>query len=294
MQTENVPELKIHRLTKAQFERELAAGNLDEYAFYLTPDEEIDMSSYATTEQLNAKADLSHTHVVSDVTDLQTALDGKANSAHTHDERYYTESEVDTKLSSKSDTSHTHDDRYYTESEVDTLLASKAETSHIHDDRYTTSGDGATYTATVDGITELTVGVSFIMIPHTVSTSTTPKLNVNDLGEKYIRRRLSTSSSTTVAGYSTNWLGANKPMRVVYDGTYWIVDLVRPSASDIYGTVPISSGGTEATTAESARANLGAMADVPVTASDAGKFLRVSSDGVWIAEEVPDAESASF
>ncbi len=158
----------------------------------------------------------------------------------------------------------------------------------------TTSGDGATYTATVDGIIELTAGVSFIMIPHTVSTSTTPKLNVNGLGEKYIRRRLSTSSSTTVAGYSTNWLGANKPMRVVYDGTYWIVDLVRPSASDIYGILPITCGGTEAATAESARANLGAMADVPVTASDAGKFLRVSSDGVWVAEEVPDAESTSF
>ena len=46
-------------------------------------------------------------------------------SAHTHDDRYYTESEINTKLSGKSDTSHTHDDRYYTESEIDSKLAGK-------------------------------------------------------------------------------------------------------------------------------------------------------------------------
>ena len=33
---------------------------------------------------------------------------GAATSSHTHDNRYYTESEIDTKLSGKSDTSHTH------------------------------------------------------------------------------------------------------------------------------------------------------------------------------------------
>ena len=46
-------------------------------------------------------------------------------SAHTHDDRYYTESEMNTKLAGKSDTSHTHDDRYYTESEIDSKLAGK-------------------------------------------------------------------------------------------------------------------------------------------------------------------------
>ena len=48
-----------------------------------------------------------------------------APSAHTHDDRYYTESEMNTKLAGKSDTSHTHDDRYYTESEIDSKLAGK-------------------------------------------------------------------------------------------------------------------------------------------------------------------------
>ena len=45
---------------------------------------------------------------------------------HTHDDRYYTENEVDSLLAGKSGTSHNHDDRYYTESEMDTLLAQKA------------------------------------------------------------------------------------------------------------------------------------------------------------------------
>lgn len=45
--------------------------------------------------------------------------------SHTHDDRYYTESEINTKLNGKSNTGHTHDDRYYTESEVNTKLNGK-------------------------------------------------------------------------------------------------------------------------------------------------------------------------
>lgn len=46
-------------------------------------------------------------------------------SAHTHDDRYYTEAEINSKLNGKSNTGHTHDDRYYTESEVNTKLNEK-------------------------------------------------------------------------------------------------------------------------------------------------------------------------
>lgn len=61
----------------------------------------------------------------------KTESDGRySQTSHTHDSRYYTESEMDTKLSNKSDTSHnhdsryplighTHDERYYTEAEID-------------------------------------------------------------------------------------------------------------------------------------------------------------------------------
>ena len=62
MKTENISTLKIHKLTQAQYDRELAAGNIDETALYLTPDEEVDLSGYATIEQLNEKADSNHIH----------------------------------------------------------------------------------------------------------------------------------------------------------------------------------------------------------------------------------------
>lgn len=124
-------------------------------------------------------------------------------------------------------------------------------------EQVTTAGTGAAYTATVSNITSLTAGVSFIMIPHTASTSQTATLNVNGLGAKQLRRPLSSNNTTTVAASTANWLYASKPVQVMYNGTFWIVkDMSRPHATDLYGTVPIASGGTGATTAEAARTNL--------------------------------------
>ena len=56
---------------------------------------------------------------------------GAAEAEHSHDDRYYTESEMDTKLSGKANASHTHDDRYYTESETDTKLATKYPSTNV-------------------------------------------------------------------------------------------------------------------------------------------------------------------
>jgi len=58
--------------------------------------------------------------------------DARTPTAHTHDDRYYTETEVNNLLAGKAASSHTHDDRYYTESEVNSLLAGKSDTSHTH------------------------------------------------------------------------------------------------------------------------------------------------------------------
>lgn len=49
-----------------------------------------------------------HTHTTAQVTGLDDALAGKAAATHSHDDRYYTESEVDEKLAGKAGTSHTH------------------------------------------------------------------------------------------------------------------------------------------------------------------------------------------
>lgn len=49
MNTENLSTLIIHKLTQAQYDRELAAGNIKENEMYLTPDEE-----YATKEYVDS------------------------------------------------------------------------------------------------------------------------------------------------------------------------------------------------------------------------------------------------
>lgn len=51
MITENLSTLKIHKLTRKQYERELEAGRIDKNAIYLTPDE----SEYATQEYVDNK-----------------------------------------------------------------------------------------------------------------------------------------------------------------------------------------------------------------------------------------------
>ena len=53
MKTENLSTLKIHKLSQMQFDRELAAGNIDETAMYLIPDEEPTLP--AVTDEDNGK-----------------------------------------------------------------------------------------------------------------------------------------------------------------------------------------------------------------------------------------------
>jgi hypothetical protein len=76
---------------------------------------------------------------------------------HTHDDRYYTETETDTLLSGKSNTGHTHDDRYYTETEITSLLSGKSDTGHLHTGVYSPVGhthaisDVTSLSTTLDG-----------------------------------------------------------------------------------------------------------------------------------------------
>ncbi len=103
---------------------------------------------------LNSKANSSHNHSISNITNLQSALENKSPTGHTHDDRYYTETEMNTKLNGKANSSHTHsisniinlqsaldekahlvhnhDNLYYTEAEIDEKLNGKADSSHTH------------------------------------------------------------------------------------------------------------------------------------------------------------------
>lgn len=124
---------------------------------------------------------------------------------------------------------------------IDDLQASIDSKPSAADAVYTAtaaSTDGVAYTATVSGIDSLTVGASFIMIPNKASTSKAPTLNVNGLGAKPIRRRLSSLTTILQQGYSTNWIALNKPFTVVYDGTAWVIEgLTKTDGSDVHGAV---------------------------------------------------------
>ena len=104
-----------------------------------------------------------------------------------------------------------------------------------------TSGSGSAYTATVSGFS-LATGKSLVIIPNVTSTTTTPTLNVSGTGAKYIRMRLSSSTSSTIPLIRSDFLTQYKPVKVTYDGTYWVIDdFVQPDASNLYGTL-ISRG----------------------------------------------------
>ena len=103
----------------------------------------------STTE--NSSTDTSNATSTATATSTSTTT-GLPSSplTHNHDDRYYTETEVDTFLTGKANTSHIHDDRYYTETEVNTFLDSKA--NQVHDDindaflaAYTTQYGEVTY-----------------------------------------------------------------------------------------------------------------------------------------------------
>lgn len=50
-------------------------------------------------------------------------LGSEDGASHSHDDLYYTESEIDTLLNGKADATHNHDDKYYTEAEIDEMFA---------------------------------------------------------------------------------------------------------------------------------------------------------------------------
>lgn len=210
-----------------------------------------------------------------------TAVAGKADSSHTHDDRYYTESEVDTKLAAKSDTGHTHSaastsaagfmsasdkskldgiatgatkvtvDTALSSSStnpvqnkvIDSALTEKADNTDLVTTYFAaSSSDGATYTATVSGVT-LTAGHSFIMVPNYTSTTTTPTLNVNSLGAKNLRIRGGDYTGLTAVPANANWLASGKPVRVTYDGLFWVADLYASAEPEVtYGTSDLTAG----------------------------------------------------
>ena len=96
---------------------------------------EFDTSNLATKTELTGKADLEHTHTISDITNLQTSLDNKANVNHTHTISDITN--LQTSLDNKANVNHTHsnyavNNHTHSEYATKTELNGKANSSHKH------------------------------------------------------------------------------------------------------------------------------------------------------------------
>ena len=104
--------------------------------------------------------------------DLLQAINGKSPAGHSHDDKYYTETEIDEKFKGVSPSGHNHDDKYYTEVEIDakigtinTALDGKSPMGHDHDDRYYTETE---INSKIDTINEAINGRSLEGHTHTL------------------------------------------------------------------------------------------------------------------------------
>ena len=95
----------------------------------------------------------SHTHTIAQITNLQSTLDSKSNNGHTHDDRYYTESEMDAKLAGKANASHGHNNiGCYGTNTINTVAndttanwASKANSVHFYSTKGLLNGQPSQY-----------------------------------------------------------------------------------------------------------------------------------------------------
>lgn len=121
------------------FEHDEDTGDL--YLYIASEDGEnsykVHVGNYIAVKHLNDY--YKKTEIDSKVRALEDELDTKSDTGHTHDDRYYTESEMDSKLSGKASSSHTHSIGGV--NGLQSSLDNKANISHTHDDRYYTEGE---------------------------------------------------------------------------------------------------------------------------------------------------------
>ena len=187
-----------------------------------------------------------HTHLLAEITDVTAtaaelnALDGITA---TVTELNYTDgvtSNIQTQLDGKSATSHTHDDRYYTETETDTLLNGKADLS------------GATFTGNVEGPTvRLTSGtdVTLSSTAHAFQIGSDASQNLAFDGNE-IQSRNNGAAGTLIVnadggnvyvGTLSNGVGFGKSET---EGKVWANGVYDNTLTTAYRSVYVSSTGT--------------------------------------------------
>lgn len=257
--------------------------------------------------------DDSHNHVISNIDGLQSALDSKATSGHTHNDTYYTETEVDTLLSGKANTSHTHTIANITN--LQSTLDGKASASHGTHVSYSTTApvmDGSASVGTASTVarsdhkhpTDTSRAAQTSLDSHTGNKSNPHGVSLAQLGITATASELNTLDGITATVTELNFVdGVTSNIQTQLNGkaasshTHTIANINNLQttldgkaasshnhsatnitsgtlSSDRLPTVPISKGGTGATTATGVLTNLG----ITATASELNYVDGVTSN----------------
>lgn len=207
-------------------------------------------------------------------------------SPHTHDDRYYTESEMNTKLSGKSNTGHTHTKSQITDFPTsmpasDVAAWAKAATKPT----YTKSEVGL---GNVDNTADANKSVKYA----TSAGSATSAGNASKVNNHTVNADVPSGAKFTDTVYSHPTTSGNKHipsggssgqiLRWSSDGTaVWGNDNnTTYTLSSITGTLAVSKGGTGSTTAAGGRSNLGAVGFVCQSAEPSGQ----NNGDLWFKE----------
>lgn len=204
------------------------------------------LSTVATTGSYNdlsdkptAMAPTAHAHAQSDISGLASALSGKANTSHGHAQSEITG--LSDALSGKANATHTHDyaasTHSHTQTEVTglaTALSGKANASHAHEQSEITGlADALTGKANA---THTHTGFAASSHTHTQAQVTGLETALSDL-EDAVGGKADANHTHNYAASSHNH-----------------------TVAQITGTLPLTKGGTGATTAAAALTNLGLTA----------------------------------
>ena len=199
---------------------------------------------------------------------------GASASGHTHDDRYFTETEANDKFAPKS---HNHDDRYYTETEINGKIEDinetitekeaalqagingKAPSSHGSHVAYGTCATAAATAAKVVSVSDsnwkLTTGCMIAVKFSATNSAGNVTLNVNSTGAYPIwyNNAAYTGNSNKYTGY------ANRVLTYMFNGTHWVWISGGTDDNSTYTNASLGQGYATCDTAESTVAKVGTL-----------------------------------
>ena len=251
----------IKYITQAEYDNlSEAEKNSDTVTYFITDAEDLS-HEHENKEFLDnlAARNISignKSQVFDGVNDLHYSISdiGAAPAVHNHDDRYFTETEINTKISEindnidghvadlnaaiagKANIGHNHDDRYFTETEVTNKLAGKADTGHTHDDMYYTEteidGKISTLNNAINGkapsththddryYTETEINGKIEDINETINSkeaalqSSITNLTNNKADLSYVNGKLEVVDAIKLNGYSL-WVGTTEELEAI-------------------------------------------------------------------------------